>query len=287
MSNVMHSHHGTVTDANGKLLIPDMPPAIDDQGIRRDPALTRQVLEETCYLCHPGQAHPVHARRHGQRWHWSARTATARWPRSVTTSRVTSRPTIRGTSTLRPISTPTRTTPRVPWANEPGCGSCHTGYATDNLAGDGRYAGQSDAISRATPTASVCAGLPCGRSQGNADRAHQQALRRTGGAEEFNGTLNNGAGNPKLYRVSTGHGGVMCEGCHGATHAEWPNGNPNANDNVTANQLQGHTGTLIECTTCHVTSRAAVTTPRAGPHGMHLVQRPTLLEGRAQGPRQA
>ena len=27
-------------------------------------------------------------------------------------------------------------TPRVPWANEPGCGSCHTGYATDNLAGD-------------------------------------------------------------------------------------------------------------------------------------------------------
>ena len=31
---------------------------------------------------------------------------------------------------------PDSITPRVPWANEPGCGSCHTGYATDNLAGD-------------------------------------------------------------------------------------------------------------------------------------------------------
>ncbi len=69
------------------------------------------------------------------------------------------------------------------------------------------------------------------------------------------GTFTNpGAGNPQLYRVSTGHGGVMCEGCHGATHAEWPNGNPNGNDNVTATQLQGHTGTIAECSTCHGTA---------------------------------
>ena len=26
---------------------------------------------------------------------------------------------------------------------------------------------------------------------------------------------------------------------------------PTANDNVTANQLQGHTGTIMECSTCH------------------------------------
>jgi hypothetical protein len=37
----------------------------------------------------------------------------------------------------------------------------------------------------------------------------------------FNGFANPAAGNPKLYRVSNGHGGVFCEGCHGATHAEW------------------------------------------------------------------
>ena len=86
----------------------------------------------------------------------------------------------------------------------------------------------------------------------------------------FNGFTNPGAGNPKLYRVSSGHGGVMCEGCHGATHAEWPNGNPNANDNVTAKQLQGHTGTISECSTCHTTSALSANT-QGGPHGMHLV----------------
>jgi len=86
----------------------------------------------------------------------------------------------------------------------------------------------------------------------------------------FNGFANPGAGNPKLYRVSTGHGGVMCEGCHGATHAEWPNANPNANDNVTAKQLQGHTGTIVECSTCHGTAMDTRNN-LGGPHGMHPV----------------
>jgi hypothetical protein len=70
--------------------------------------------------------------------------------------------------------------------------------------------------------------------------------------------------------VSTGHGGVFCEGCHGATHAEWPNGNPFANDNVTANQMQGHTGTVIECTTCHIAGYNP-SNQLGGPHGMHVV----------------
>lgn len=47
------------------------------------------------------------------------------------------------------------------------------------------------------------------------------------------------AENESLYRFSKGHGGVMCKGCHGSTHAEWPNANPNANDNVAARQLLG------------------------------------------------
>ena len=89
-------------------------------------------------------------------------------------------------------------------------------------------------------------------------------------AASFNGFNNPGSGNPKLYRVSTGHGGVMCEGCHGPTHAEWPVANPNANDNVTAQQLQGHSGTISECSTCHTTSGLLANTQK-GPHGMHLV----------------
>jgi len=86
---------------------------------------------------------------------------------------------------------------------------------------------------------------------------------------------NLGAGNPQLYRVSTGHGGVMCEGCHGATHAEWPNGNPASNDNVTADQLQGHVGAIIECGTCHTNvnnlSPDGSLNSLRGPHGLHAV----------------
>jgi len=33
---------------------------------------------------------------------------------------------------------------RVPWANEPGCGSCHTGDATKNMHGDPGTVGQPD-----------------------------------------------------------------------------------------------------------------------------------------------
>jgi hypothetical protein len=67
----------------------------------------------------------------------------------------------------------------------------------------------------------------------------------------------------------------MCEGCHGATHAEWPNANPNSNDNVTADQLQGHTGSIIECGTCHTNvdnlSADGSLNSLQGPHGMHTV----------------
>jgi hypothetical protein len=64
----------------------------------------------------------------------------------------------------------------------------------------------------------------------------------------------------------------MCEGCHGSTHAIWPVqpsvGPFLANDNVAANQLQGHAGTLIECTTCHTDYPG---TNLDGPHGLHPV----------------
>jgi hypothetical protein len=171
--------------------------------------------------------------------------------------------------------------PRVPWANEPGCGSCHTGTATDNLTGS---------VNSIVNTRDI---------DGNVDGIRLRQAYRTGDPKatpivptnkrfaepgvpasfpNADGTsfANPGAGNPQLYRVSTGHGGVMCEGCHGATHAEWPNQNPNANDNVTANQLQGHTGTIVECSTCHtnadsLTPDGSLASLSAGPHGMHTV----------------
>ena len=78
-----------------------------------------------------------------------------------------------------------------------------------------------------------------------------------------------------LYRVSKGHADVYCEACHGATHGIWPNKNPVANDNVAAMQLQGHTGTITECSTCHVPSvfedSGELELTMNGPHGMHPV----------------
>ncbi|BCX81954.1 hypothetical protein MIT9_P1536 [Methylomarinovum caldicuralii] len=79
-----------------------------------------------------------------------------------------------------------------------------------------------------------------------------------------------------LYRDSHGHGGLGCESCHGSPHAIWPNRNPNANDNVTAMQLQGHRGTLLECTVCHTEGSFPKGT-LDGPHGMHPVNDPAWI----------
>lgn len=67
-----------------------------------------------------------------------------------------------------------------------------------------------------------------------------------------------------LYRFSTGHGGIQCEGCHGATHAVYPSAE--TNDNELAESLQGHAGTITECEVCH---RSVPFTADRGPHGMH------------------
>ena len=84
-----------------------------------------------------------------------------------------------------------------------------------------------------------------------------------------------------LYRLSTGHGGVFCEGCHGSTHSIWPVKTPNnapagslSNDNIAAIQLQGHDGKLQECDVCHQrTAEGHLSMPLGldGPHGMHPV----------------
>lgn len=69
-----------------------------------------------------------------------------------------------------------------------------------------------------------------------------------------------------LYRFSAGHGGIQCEACHGATHAEYPTTQPN--DNVQSIALQGHAGTVHECTACHAT---VPNTTTGGPHGLHTI----------------
>ncbi len=125
---------------------------------------------------------------------------------------------------------------RTPWVDLPKCQSCHTGDAVDHLGSTIRGTTVYDpADPSATPIIATNKRF----------------------AEE----------NGKLYRFSSGHGGMACEACHGSTHAEWPV-NSTISDNVAAIQLQGHTGPIIECTTCHTDGPPLSLN---GPHGMHNV----------------
>jgi PKD repeat protein len=126
---------------------------------------------------------------------------------------------------------------RTGWFNEPTCQNCHTGTATSN-SGAIRFTSVFDN-----------SGLP--RVAANATFATQNDTPQAG--------LN-------LYRFSAGHGGLQCSACHGSTHAEFPSSHPN--DNLQSVALQGHVGTIGECSTCHGT---APTTVNGGPHGMHPV----------------
>jgi len=62
-----------------------------------------------------------------------------------------------------------------------------------------------------------------------------------------------------LYRFSKGHGGLYCEACHDSTHTIATSSE--ARDAIKFVNLQGHSGTLAECTVCHLTKPTA-----GGPH---------------------
>ena len=113
--------------------------------------------------------------------------------------------------------------------------------------------------------------------QPNCQACHQDGEQHTT-ALTSNGTLrealdqrfatnaNTPAPGLDLYRFSKGHGDMKCESCHGSTHAIFPT--HEAGDNLLSQKLQGHDGTVAECTSCHST---VPMTKDGGPHGMHTV----------------
>jgi hypothetical protein len=136
---------------------------------------------------------------------------------------------------------------RRPWLDLPRCQSCHTG----------------DASSHVTLTDSSLMATDGIRTLIAFDTTDPAASARSMLASRF-------AENARtLYRFSKGHGGVACEGCHNSTHAIWPNPVDTHNDNVAARSLQGHTGTIVECSVCH--SPGTLPPSLAGPHGLHPV----------------
>lgn len=256
MSNVMHKHHASVTDASGNILFPSMPPPVDSSGNLRNSFAARDILGQTCYQCHPGQRTDClrGAMADGgmvcQDCHGDMEQVGTDFSDFVT-------PNNPGDFRLSNDFYTNPDTLRVPWANEPGCGSCHTGDARDNMHGDPGTVGDPDDLIRLMQAYLT-----------TDPKATPIVPSNKRFAENVVAEGDPGAGNPMLYRLSTGHEGVFCEACHGATHGIWPNKNPLANDNVTATQLQGHTGTITECNACH-TGDMGVTL--GGPHGMHPV----------------
>ncbi|MBX3667933.1 MAG: Ig-like domain-containing protein [Rhodocyclaceae bacterium] len=229
MSRAMHANHGQYTD-----IFPDMPAP---RSANRTTTVVNQVLQDTCYACHPGKVSKclrgtmatggvVCQDCHGQMRQvgndFSANLASG------------------GSLDLAK---------RVPWAHEPKCQSCHVGDVLTVAAMD-----RSNMIVAND-------GLRLLQAYLTSDAGKDALPNIQSPASRF-------AENASLYRLSKGHGGVMCKACHGSTHAEWPNANPNANDNVAAKQLQGHTGTIVECASCHTGTLA---NNLNGPHGIHPV----------------
>jgi len=144
--------------------------------------------------------------------------------------------------------------PRRPWADLPRCQSCHTGDAVS--------------FQKLDPSIMASDGLRTIVAFDPNDAAASPRLASNARFAENSG---------KLFRFSKGHSGVACEGCHNSTHAIWANPVDTHNDNVAAKELQGHTGTVTECSTCHAAGSLSLTLN--GPHGMHNVGDPRWTRG--------
>lgn len=168
-------------------------------------------------------------------------------------------------------------------SNRDACYSCHPGAATECLRGAMGSAKNTDGTSMMQ--CQSCHGTMSDvgninrtgwMDQPNCQVCHQSGQRYTSAIvdgsmravvdNKFATNPNTPAAGVSLYRFSTGHGDLQCSSCHGSTHAIFPSSH--AEDNVISNQVQGHSGTIAECTACHTTMP---TTTTGGPHGMHSV----------------
>ncbi len=202
LTRSMHAKHATVTNPTNGLVMDSI------------------VNRSACYQCHPGSA--------------------TRCLRGAMGSAVASDGTMSMQcqschGTMSQVGAATRTG----WLDEPGCGNCHTGTATQN-----------NGLIRYTSAYDLSGNL-------------RQPVNTT-----FATNPDTPAPGKSLYRFSKGHGGLQCSACHGSTHAEFPSSH--RNDNVQSVQLQGHVGVVAECTACHASMPAATrANASAGPHGMH------------------
>lgn len=192
---------------------------------------------------------------------------------------------------------------RVAWFDQPDCASCHVG---DGNQGADKANGffSAGVMTRAFDDADLSATTrPINRDAANSRRFavaplenyradiptdfYYDLIKET---DEWPSKMVDTKVDAPVFRFGKDrHGNVACAACHGAAHGVWPNRDPNSNDNVTALQLQGHTGTILECNVCHSSDSFAKfedldggvnysgdTQPGilGGPHDMHPVNDP-------------
>lgn len=154
---------------------------------------------------------------------------------------------------------------RVAWFDEPDCGSCHVGDGNKGKTKANGYFSEgvmTTAFDLADWSATTRA---IDKNDANSARfavapvANYKAAFPTlfyygdesAPGEFFDKMVDTKVDAPVFRFGKDRHGNVACAACHGAAHAVWPNRDPKANDNVTSLQLQGHTGTILECNVCH------------------------------------
>jgi hypothetical protein len=239
-ATVFHTMSSVMHGHHGQFtsLFPDMP-APDE------PRDTQTILEQTCYQCHPGK-----------------RTQCLRGVMSA--GGVVCQDCHGQMADVGHDFTTGGT--RVPWASEPGCQSCHTG----------------DAETKNHPAGAIVAPDGIRLLQAYVGNDANAPIQSPTSRFAENESLYRLSGNEVTAAADQGHQGIMCEGCHNGTHAIWPVSpdNPDgpfmANDNVAANDLQGHSGSIIECDTCHT---ADLGLEQEGPHGLHQVGPISLNNG--------
>jgi hypothetical protein len=248
-SRVMHSFHAQFTDLfPNDLVAPNNALRVDP--VTGKPTINAYVtdkLNKSCYQCHPGQNTKC---LRGAMFNGGLVCNDCHGTMAQVGNDFSA-----NFSSATPFPAGADMTKRVPWANEPKCQSCHTGDAMSNLTTDPNVIKSADGIRLLQAWR---------RNDVNATPITATNARF---AEETS------SGKSVLYRLSKGHGGIMCEACHGPTHAEWPvqpeSGTYIANDDMAAIQMQGHTGKITECTACHAAGTLPVSL--GGPHGMHPV----------------
>lgn len=213
---------------------------------------------------------------------------------------------------------------RRPWLDEPDCGSCHVGDGNKKDAATGFFSAGVKKVAWDAKDPAKASVFPEDARFAVMPTVEMRKEKSSVAVRDANGNPVLGADgktpltqtaylkqpiSQALYRKSKdvhgsgANGELACSACHGGSHSIWPNPDPNANDNVTAKQLQGYDGNIAECSVCHVkddfkggmvatnggTSNLGVgqgvrdgtvvnaTSARAylaGPHGMHPVNDP-------------